>query len=71
LEKDVKIKGVGEFGVESYQLFCRDQRIVPGDRNLRAFAAWRASVSAVKPEPVVKDEPVVKEELLVKDEPRA
>eukprot|EP00730_Choanoeca_flexa_P005721 TRINITY_DN12006_c0_g1_i2.p1 TRINITY_DN12006_c0_g1~~TRINITY_DN12006_c0_g1_i2.p1 ORF type:complete len:340 (+),score=61.53 TRINITY_DN12006_c0_g1_i2:60-1079(+) len=46
LDKTIKVKGVGAFGVESYQLFCRDERIQPTDKNLRAFANWRSSVTA-------------------------
>lgn len=49
-----KIPGIGTFGYDSYLLFCCDEDIVPDDRNLKAFAAWRKKLrgeSDVKQEP--------------------
>lgn len=43
LDGDVKIRGVGEFGYHSYLLFCRGEIFTPADKNLQAFAAWRAT----------------------------
>lgn len=42
MEKEVKIYGIGEFGVDSYRIFCRNEGcdMTPADRNLRAFTSW-------------------------------
>ena len=42
LEKEHKIYGVGEFGVDSYLIFVKGvgAELTPSDRNLRAFTTW-------------------------------
>lgn len=56
------ITQVGNFGYESYLLFgLDDQTFTPSDKNLRAFANWRAQ--QVKKEEVKKEE--VKKEVEV------
>ena len=47
LDKELKIKQVGPFGVDSYNLFAKglfDEE--PGDRNLKAFWRWRRATAA-------------------------
>lgn len=46
LEKEIKIYGIGEFGVDSYLIFCAGEgkKITPSDKNLRAFTTWLKSV---------------------------
>lgn len=47
LEPELKIYGVGQFGVDSYRLFCRgDLKCNPEDRNLKAFAEWQKKNAA-------------------------
>lgn len=43
LEKEHKIYGVGEFGVDSYLIFVKGSgaELTPSDRNLRAFSTWQ------------------------------
>lgn len=41
---DLKIRGVGEFGYQSYLIFCRDEDPRPSDKNLLAFVHWRNSM---------------------------
>jgi len=42
LSKDLKIYGIGEFGFQSFLLFCRgDISIKPKDRALSSFAHWQ------------------------------
>ena len=37
-----KIYGVGEFGVDSFDVFCRgDLSRTPGDKTLQSFVAWQ------------------------------
>lgn len=57
LEPELKIRGIGRFGFESYLLFCRDAFITPEDRNLRAFAHWRQSLPTKKEEPDFDGQP--------------
>eukprot|EP00947_MAST-08B_sp_MAST-8B-sp1_P002469 g2469.t1 len=42
LDKAVKIYGIGEFGVDSYKIFCRGlgRTFTPKDRTLNSFASW-------------------------------
>jgi hypothetical protein len=46
LEKEVKVYGLGEFGVDSYLIFCAGEgrNITPNDKNLRAFTTWLKGV---------------------------
>ena len=42
LEPERKIYGIGEFGVDSFEIFARgDVRRKPKDCNLQAFCAWQ------------------------------
>lgn len=42
LDKSVKIYGIGAFGCDSFEIFCRNNmNAKPGDRNLAAFVAWQ------------------------------
>lgn len=42
LDKETKIYGVGEFGVDSFRIFCRGEgtKMNPSDKALRAFTDW-------------------------------
>ena len=42
LDKEFKIYGIGEFGVDSFNIFCRGggASMAPSDRNLAAFCRW-------------------------------
>ena len=51
LTKEFKIYGIGEFGVDSYNIFCRDicgkkdgSNYTPSDKNLQAYCRWRKGV---------------------------
>ena len=42
LDKDVKIYGIGAFGVDSFRLFCEgDLTFTPADKTLRGFSEWQ------------------------------
>jgi methyl-CpG-binding domain protein 4 len=42
LTPETKIYGIGEFGVASFQIFCRGNLgITPADATLKAFVAWQ------------------------------
>ena len=46
LTKELKIYGIGEFGVDSFQIFCRDvvgndSKYCPSDKNLQSYCRWR------------------------------
>jgi methyl-CpG-binding domain protein 4 len=42
LDPEVKIYGIGEFGVDSFEIFARgDVARKPKDANLNAFCAWQ------------------------------
>ena len=52
LTKELKIYGIGEFGVDSFQIFCRDvvgndSNYCPGDKNLQSYCRWRKTFSWV------------------------
>lgn len=58
LEKEIKIYGIGEFGVDSYLIFCAGEgrNITPNDKNLRAFTTWLKSVpDDLAPQPGQED----------------
>lgn len=70
LEPELKVYGVGVFGVDSYRLFCRgDLKTNPEDKNLKSFVEWQRRNAAKRqeggggaageeaPEPVVADPP--------------
>ena len=42
LSPEKKIYGIGQFGVDSYNIFCNGKAalIQPGDRNLQAYVRW-------------------------------
>ncbi len=48
LTKENKIAGIGQFGYDSYLIFCRNQgsKLVPDDRNLAAYCRWAKSQEA-------------------------
>ena len=61
LDKENKIYGVGEFGVDSYLIFTRHPsgcHLTPNDKNLRAYCSWLKSLDTADANPVVKTEPV-------------
>ena len=43
LEKPYKIYGIGEFGFQSYLIFCKGAglSLTPTDKNLRSFVNWQ------------------------------
>lgn len=42
LEKEVKIWGAGEFTVDSYFIFAKDERSIwPNDAALQGYVRWR------------------------------
>ena len=46
-----KVYGVGEFGVDSFDVFCRgDLDVAPADKTLQSFVAWqkRHAVASAK-----------------------
>ena len=42
LDKETKVRGIGEFGYQSYLIWSRNQgaNLTASDRNLRAFCDW-------------------------------
>jgi len=47
LNKEHKIYGIGEFGYQSYQIFCQNKglTISPADRALASFASWQKQLA--------------------------
>jgi len=42
LSKDLKIYGIGEFGYQSFLIFCKGEvRLTPKDRALKSFVDWQ------------------------------
>ena len=40
-DQERKIYGVGEFGIDSFNVFCRgDLSVNPGDKTLQSFVNW-------------------------------
>jgi methyl-CpG-binding domain protein 4 len=68
LDKEHKVYGLGEFGIDSYLIFTQYPAgcdMTPADKNLRAYCGWLKSSlagGAVKTEPQVKVEPGIKVE---------
>lgn len=47
LEPELKVYGIGQFGVDSYRLFCRgDLKCNPDDCNLKRFVEWQRGNAA-------------------------
>lgn len=41
-EPDKKVYGVGEFGIDSFRVFCRgDLSVTPADKTLQSFVSWQ------------------------------
>ena len=41
-EPDKKVYGVGEFGIDSFRVFCRgDMSVTPADKTLQSFVSWQ------------------------------
>jgi methyl-CpG-binding domain protein 4 len=59
LKPPLKIYGIGEFGLDSFHIFCRDRgaTLAPADRNLAAYCRWRAKVAAVQVKAEPRDAP--------------
>ena len=36
-----KIRGIGQFGLQSYLIFCKDGTVNPKDKVLQSFCRWR------------------------------
>jgi methyl-CpG-binding domain protein 4 len=50
-EPALKIYGVGEFGIDSFNVFCRgDLKTAPGDKTLQSFVSWQKRHAGVKEE---------------------
>ena len=51
LKPPLKIYGIGEFGLDSFLIFCRDRgaTLVPADRNLAGYCRWRKQIAAAEP----------------------
>ena len=47
MTKELKIYGCGQFTVDSFYIFARDQggSMMPGDKNLAAYCRWRRTAS--------------------------
>ena len=48
MTKELKIYGCGQFTVDSFYIFARDQggSMMPGDKNLAAYCRWRRTASS-------------------------
>ena len=52
LQGDLKIYGIGQFGLDSFQIFIRGRLdFQPGDRTLQAFVRWQKAHGEAGPEP--------------------
>lgn len=48
-EPDVKLYGIGEFGIDSWYIFARnDIHRTPGDSNLQSFVRWQRNHQSIK-----------------------
>jgi methyl-CpG-binding domain protein 4 len=50
LEPEFKMYGIGEFGVDSFRIFCRGQgqKMSPSDRTLASFVGWLKRSAGMK-----------------------
>ena len=51
LTKELKIYGIGVFGFDSFNIFCRDYggEMSPADKNLQSYCRWRKQQPHRKP----------------------